>query len=650
MNTEHEIVYVALNKLIESPHNVRKTRTNEGMQELQASILAHGVLKNLIVYETDKGKFAVAGGERRRAALKVLAKAKKISNSFAIPCLVRPEAEAVELSLAENLHVPMHPADQFEAFAQMLDDGKTVEDVAAHFGVAPLIVTRRMKLARVAPVIMQAYRDAKLSLEAVMAFTVSDSHAEQIGVYSELVQQQRGIFRNAIIRMLTHEKVETSDARFRFVGEEAYLAAGGAITRDLFDDEGGGYATDSALLERLALAKLALLTTQIEADGWKWVEPVLSFDEGMTRSYARISRKPVALSEEDGAKRDALAERLDRINEENGFEELEEGPVLDEYQKIEAELDELDSRASVFAADEKALAGGWLSLDYSGNPSFLAGYVRKEDILGYELLRRASSPQAAPGDDEDEQPGNGREDGREDRENVTPLPSPASGLSDALLTDLYAARTMALRLELANRPDIALRAVAHGLAVRILAHETSALTVTAREVYVPAIAHAHCPDDEAVQSRISHWKLRLSQEPAKLWDGIMALPEAQVLDLIAVCAAVSVDATYQKHGDHVTRQRMQTVDQLAEALDLNMAQHWTATAENFFGRVNKTAIQAAVTEAKGEVAARKLEGLKKPIMAAEAANVVSGSGWLPVILRTNAHALTPTVQERLAAE
>ena len=149
MNAEHEIIYIALNKLTESPHNVRKIRTDEGMQELQASILAHGILENLIVYETDKGKFAVAGGERRRATLKALAKAKKIPSGFAIPCLVRPEAEAVELSLAENLHVPMHPADQFEAFAKMLDDGKTVEDVAAHFGVAPLIVTRRMKLARV---------------------------------------------------------------------------------------------------------------------------------------------------------------------------------------------------------------------------------------------------------------------------------------------------------------------------------------------------------------------------------------------------------------------------------------------------------------------------------------------------------------------
>ena len=320
--------------------------------------------------------------------------------------------------------------------------------------------------------------------------------------------------------------------------------------------------------------------------------------------------------------------------------------MLDEYQKIEVELDELDSRANVFAADEKALAGGWLSLDYSGNPSFQAGYVRKEDIPAYELLRRASSPQAEPGEDEDEQPGDGRDDeGREERENVTPLPSPASGLSDALLTDLYAARTMALRLELANRPDIALRAVAHSLAMRILAHETGALTVTAREVYIPAIAQAHCPDDEAVQSRISHWKLRLSQEPAKLWDGIMALPEAQVLDLIAVCAAVSVDATYQKHGDHATRQRMQTANQLAESLDLNMAQHWTPTAENFFGRVNKTAIQAAVTEAKGEIAARKLEGLKKPIMAAEAANAVSGTGWLPGVLRSKAQQ-----PERLAAE
>ena len=90
---------------------------------------------------------------------------------------------------------------------------------------------------------------------------------------------------------------------------------------------------------------------------------------------------------------------------------------------------------------------------------------------------------------------------------------------------------------------------------------------------------------------------------------------------------------------------MQTVNQLAEALDFNMAQRWSPTAENFFGRVNKIAIQAAVTAAEGEVVACKLEGLKKPVMTADAANSVAGTGWLPGVLRTKAQE-----QEWLAAE
>jgi ParB family chromosome partitioning protein len=90
---------------------------------------------------------------------------------------------------------------------------------------------------------------------------------------------------------------------------------------------------------------------------------------------------------------------------------------------------------------------------------------------------------------------------------------------------------------------------------------------------------------------------------------------------------------------------METVNQFAEALDFNMARHWSPTVENFFGRVNKTVIQAAVTEATGVAAARKLDGLKKPVMAAEAAKLVSDAGWLPGVLRTKAQ-----YQEWLAAE
>lgn len=649
MNTENEIVYIALNKLIESPHNVRKTRTDEGIKELQASILAHGILKNLIVYESDKGKFAVAGGERRRTALKVLAKAKKIPPNFSVPCLVRPEAEAVELSLAENQHVPMHPADQFEAFAQMLDDGKAVEDVAAHFGVAPLIVTRRMKLARVAPVIMQAYRADALSLEAVMAFTVSESHAEQAQVYAELLHRGNGAHRTAVLRMLTHEKVETSDRRFRFVGEDAYLAAGGAITRDLFDEEGGGYATDSALLDRLAMEKLTPYVAEIEAKGWKWVEPILSYTYDMSRGFARLSQKPLALSPENEVRREALLTRSEQIVEECQGCEPEDGPILEEYQKIEDALEELDDLARAYDPAEMALAGGWLTLDMQGEPGLELGYVRKDDLAAYETLRRLSRPQGEA--EEDQEQGDAQDDStNEEGLDDTPLPSPDAGLSDALLTDLHAARTMALRLELANRPDIALRAVAHSLAGRFLAHGTGALTVTAREVYVPAISKTHCPDDETVQNRLSHWKLRLSTKSGALWDDIMALPEADLLDLIALCAALSVDATYQKTEDLAAKQRMKTTGQLAEALGLNMAQYWSPTVETFFGRVNKTAILNAVAEAQGEAKARKLDGLKKPVMAAEAVNMITGTGWLPPVLRTKGQPIGHVEPDRRASE
>ena len=157
------------------------------------------------------------------------------------------------------------------------------------------------------------------------------------------------------------------------------------------------------------------------------------------------------------------------------------------------------------------------------------GYVRKDDLAAYETLCRLSRPQGEAEEDQQTEQDDAQDDSATEEGMVEPpLPSPGAGLSDALLTDLHAARTMALRLELANRPDVALRAVAHSLAGRILAHDTGALTVIAREVYVPAISKTHCPDDETVQNRLSHWKLRLSTKSGALWDDIMALPEADL--------------------------------------------------------------------------------------------------------------------------
>jgi ParB family chromosome partitioning protein len=105
-----------------------------------------------------------------------------------------------------------------------------------------------------------------------------------------------------------------------------------------------------------------------------------------------------------------------------------------------------------------------------------------------------------------------------------PLPSPAAarGLSDALLTDLHAARTVVLRMEVAQRPDIAMRLVAHSLAAQIMTHETTAARVSVSETYMPAISKSYCPDDEPLKARIDHRKLHLPGRAGELWGTILA--------------------------------------------------------------------------------------------------------------------------------
>ncbi len=657
----NEVIMIPLNKLIASDLNARKTASPEGGAELKASLLAFGVLENLIVYDAGKQKFAVAAGERRRTVLKALAKDKTIRGDFPVPCIVRSEDEAVELSLAENIvRVAMHPLDQFAAFAALIDEGKSVEDVAARFGITPGIVTRRMKLARVAPVVLEAFREQAITLEAVMGFAVSDDHAEQGRVYAEIVSRGGAFTRQYIVRMLTHQKVATDDERFLYIGEEAYILAGGTISRDLFDEEGGGYADDSALLDRLVLENLTVGAPAYLSEGWKWVEPVLAVSFETKRGYARISPRHYPLSAENSARQAALATQLDEIAEQTNNQEPEDGPLAESYLRIQAELQDFEAREYVFAPTEMVLAGGWLTLDRDGHPSAELGYVRRDDLEALDSLRRAALP-SQPEADEDESNDTGEgvasidenadDDDATGHDDLGESPSTqGGGLSDALLTDLHAARTVALRLELMDTPEIALRTIAHSLAGSLILNETSVLTVIAREIHISAISQVFCPRDDGLGNRVGRWRTRLSEGKRGLWHAVMALDASELLDLIAVCAALSVDATHSKTSAYDNRRRMGHADQLAETLGLDMSRYWTPTAGSYFGRVSKKAICIAVAEAAGEGIAFRIQDLKKPIMAAEAETIAAKTGWLPAVLRTKGVPVDHTATEALAAE
>jgi ParB family chromosome partitioning protein len=157
---------IPLTKLVPSAANVRKTGGEIGLEELAASIAAHGLLQNLPVRSVldeagaETGKFEVVAGGRRFAALKLLAKRKRIAKGAPVACNVLEDGDPVEISLAENVtQLPMHPADQYEAFERLRrDQGLTADDIAARFGLTAAAVRQRMKLGAVSPALMQVSR------------------------------------------------------------------------------------------------------------------------------------------------------------------------------------------------------------------------------------------------------------------------------------------------------------------------------------------------------------------------------------------------------------------------------------------------------------------------------------------------------------
>lgn len=281
---------IALGKLEKSPQNVRRTADKGASAELKASILAHGLMQNLVVTDAGDGTYRVIAGARRLEALKALQADGKLPEDHAVPCQVVGDDRAAELSLAENtVRLAMHPADEFEAFAKLADAGETAEQIAERFGVRPRHVEQRLKLGRAAPALRKEYRAGNLTLECLMAFTLTDDRKRQMKVYESLQDWQKK-HPSHIRAALTERMVEADSKLAAFVGLAAYRAAGGTARSDLFGDD--VYLENPDLLNALVAEKLKLIERELAAEGWGWIEVSPEREWSVINGCRRISPRP----------------------------------------------------------------------------------------------------------------------------------------------------------------------------------------------------------------------------------------------------------------------------------------------------------------------------------------------------------------------
>ena len=609
MQTASNLIEIPFNKLVLWDGNVRKTGIESGLDELAASIAAHGLLNPLLVRKAAKGRYAVIAGQRRYLALRQLTEAGNIGKTAPVSCHLREDGQDdSELSLAENVvRIAMHPADQFMAWRDLIEKGADAGDIAARFGAAESTVRKRLALARVSPRIFALYREGRLDLEALQAFTITDDHALQERVWDGLAEWQRDNPR-CIREALTESDVPSHDRRVRFVGLEAYEAAGGAVRRDLFESEGGGFVQDVALLEALVRRKLESIADEVKVEGWNWTEARLSF--GWDEQKAFLCGEPVeaALSEDMQAEAQRLQAEYEALR--NADQDDNDGEAEARMQAIETRLDEIDAMTRIWPDELKARAGAVVYLSHQGTPEIERGLIRSKD--------------ADQHDDKEEQHEAKDADATPERS-----PYPAS-----LIEDLTAQKTAALRIETARSPGIALALAVHALAMDVFyGHGDSVLKLRLiqRELQPAIREHESCPALLALEAERQRIAAMLPEDGAALWSWCLNAGQGKLLDVLAVAVAFGVDAVERKADPN--RGGKEHGDALAAALNLNMAEWYRPTASGYFGRIGKAAIIGDLEAMRQAPAAPAWLKLKKAELATLAEREAAQAGWLPAQLQ-----------------
>ena len=638
---------IPFNKLVLSQSNVRRVKAGVSIEELAEDIARRTLLQSLNVRALldaegqETGMFEVPAGGRRYRALELLVKQKRMTKTQPVPCVVRTDGLAEEDSLAENVQrVALHPLDQFRAFQTLRAKGLSEEEIAARFFVNPTVVKQRLKLAAVSDKLLDVYAEDGMTLEQLMAFTVTNDHARQEQVWQSLARayNKEPYY---IRRQLTEGAVRAADKRAQFVGVDTYEAAGGALMRDLFEHDDGGWLQDPALLDRLVIQKLQAQAETLRPEGWKWIAIAPDFPYGHTAGLRRLDGQTVELTDEERASNDALKAEYDRLEEE--YAEVDELPeeVDQRLGEIETALAAFDERPVVYDLAEIARAGVFVSIDGDGDLRIERGYVRPEDEAPVEPIQ---------GNDGDP-PAAGEPSAAIQRGVITigsnGAPEPATEaeeddglkpLSERLITELTAHRTLALRDALANDPGVAFAAVLHAVCLGAFYRMSSGtcLEISAKSASFSAQAPglADSASAKAIEARHRQWAVQLPKGEDGLWQALMALDGDSQAALFAHCASLSVNAVHEPWNR--SPRRLAHADTLARAVNLDMAAAgWNPTVDNYLGRVPKARILEAVREAKGEASAQLIDHLKKPEMAKEAERLLAGTGWVPEPLRTS---------------
>ncbi|EJU0054270.1 ParB/RepB/Spo0J family partition protein [Escherichia coli] len=596
-----EEVSVPLASLIKSPLNVRTVPYSaESVSELADSIKGVGLLQNLVVHALSGERYGVAAGGRRLAALNMLAERNILPADWPVRVKVIPQELATAASMTENGHRrDMHPAEQIAGFRAMAQEGKTPAQIGDLLGYSPRHVQRMLKLADLAPVILDALAEDRITTEHCQALALENDTARQVQVFEAACQSGWGGKPEVqtIRRLVTESEVAVAgNTKFRFVGADAFSPD--ELRTDLFSDDEGGYvdcvALDAALLEKLQ----AVAEHLREAEGWGWcagrMEAVGECRED-AGTYRSLPEPEAVLTEAEEERLNELMARYDAL--ENQCEESD---------LLEAEMKLIDCMAKVRAWTPEMRAGSGVVVSWRyGNVCVQRGVqLRSEDDVA------------------------------DDADHTEQVQEKASveEISLPLLTKMSSERTLAVQAALMQQPDKSLALLAWTLCLNVFgsgAYSNPARIRLECEHY-SLTSDAPSGKEGAAFMALMAEKARLAALLPEGWardmTTFLSLSQEVLLSLLSFCTACSIHGVQTREYGHTSRSPL---DSLESAIGFHMRDWWQPTKANFFGHLKKLQIIAALNEAGLSGAARDAEKMKKGDAAEHAEFHMKDNRWVP---------------------
>lgn len=596
-----EEVSVPLASLIKSPLNVRTVPYSvESVSELAESIKGVGLLQNLVVHTLPGDRYGVAAGGRRLAALNMLAERGILTADWPVRVKVIPQELATAASMTENGHRrDMHPAEQIAGFRAMAQEGKTPAQTGDLLGYSPRHVQRMLKLADLAPVILDALAEDRITTEHCQALALENDTARQVQVFEAACQSGWGgkpdvrVIRNLITES---EVAVAGNSKFRFVGADAFSPD--ELRTDLFSDDEGGYvdcvALDAALLEKLQ----AVAEHLREAEGWEWcagrMEPVGECRED-AGTYRCLPEPEAVLTEAEDERLNELMTRYDAL--ENQCEESD---------LLEAEMKLMRCMAKVRAWTPEIRAGSGVVVSW-----------RYGNVCVQRGVQLRSEDDAADDADRTEQV--------QEKASVEEISLP-------LLTKMSSERTLAVQAALMQQPDKSLALLAWTLCLNVFG---SGAYINPAKIRLECEHYALTSDAPSGKEGAAF--MAMMAEKARLaallpegwaWDmtTFLSLSQEVLLSLLSFCTACSLYGVQTRNCGHTSRSPL---DSLESAIGFHMRDWWQPTKANFFGHLKKPQIIAALNEAGLSGAARDAEKMKKGDAAEHAEFHMKDNRWVP---------------------